>query len=111
MKIDKQLEDYWKDHPLHKRFKPSECGHRYPYLVRWFDDWSDSGKMIERRCYCFICKKVFITRIHPKVLDVENLDFGYDRTMSGLKKELPKLIKKYKKNVFEQKSEGEQDGR
>lgn len=75
--------------------------HHYPYFIRWYDDWSISGKMIERHCYCFKCNKEFIIRLHPNHMYVEGMSFGLERgreTVSKLRKSLPKIIDRYNKS-------------
>lgn len=78
----------------------SPCGHYYPDFLRNYDDLSVSGKMIERHCYCFKCKREFIIRLHPKHLDMEHLELGDKSTIKQLmilrKKEWRRLSKKYK---------------
>ena len=84
----------------------SPCGHKYPYFQRWCDDWSESGKMIERHCYCFKCEKHIILRVHPKRMEVEGMSFGLEKgreTIEKLRKQLPKIIKEYEKNVKKNK--------
>ena len=77
------------------------CKHHYPYFLRWYDDFSESGKMIERHCYCFKCEKEYVIRLHPKTMGMEFMNFGLEKgreTVKKLRKQLPKIIKEYQKD-------------
>lgn len=76
------------------------CEHKYPYFQRWYDDFSESGKMIERHCYCFKCEKEYIVRLHPKHMHMPSMEFGLEKgreTIAKLRKKLPATIKRYNK--------------
>lgn len=82
--------------------KKKRCEHHYPYFIRWYDDFSESGKMIERHCYCFKCEKEYILRLNPKSLYMMGRSFGLEKgreTIEDLRRELPNIIKKYNKNI------------
>lgn len=102
MRVDKEILKFWGNKPNTKKWKrATPCGHHYPYFLRWFDDWSESGKMIERHCYCFVCEKEYIIRLHPKHMVLELMEFGYDKgreTIAKIRKNLPKTIRRYKKD-------------
>ncbi|MDP1729205.1 MAG: hypothetical protein Q8L27_03325 [archaeon] len=76
--------------------------HHYPYLQRWYDDFSESGKMIERHAYCFKCKKEFIIRFNPNSMPIKDMEFGLVKgreTIAKLKKDFYKTIKEYDKYI------------
>lgn len=85
--------------------RAKRCKHHYPYFQRWYDDFSESGKMIERHCYCFICRKEFIIRMNPSHMNIERMDFGKDRTLSQIWRELPSSVNKFTKRVLERNNE------
>lgn len=106
MKINKEVLECWKlTEKQWKRYRYKRknlCNHRYPYFTRWWDDWSKSGKMIERHCYCFICEKEYIIKLNPNHMDVPRMNFGLEKgreTIDKLRKKLPKMVIKYIWNV------------
>jgi len=102
MEVNKEVLRCWKlTEKRAKRYNKNKfCNHRYPYVMRWYDDISKSGKMIERHCYCFICEKEFIVRYRFDSLHEPT--FGYEKgreTIAKIKKQLSKNIIQYIKNV------------
>ena len=76
--------------------------HHYPFFQRWYDDYSLSGKMIERHCYCFRCNKEFVIRLNPSHMVIEHIQLGKEKnreTVSKLRKNLPKVIRQWKERV------------
>ena len=112
MRIDKEVLKYWKrtekEHKRYRYKRKNLCSHRYPYFLRRFDDWSNSGKMIERHCYCFICEKEYIIRLHPKHMQVSDMSFGLKRgeeTIEKFRRKLSQIINKYKERMRKNKKE------
>ena len=66
----------------------SQCGHYYPDFLRNYDEFSKSGKIIERHCYCFGCRREYIVKLNPeKLANVKHIEFGNKQTIAQLGKQ------------------------